>query len=190
MRHPKSGRIKRSPGAVARMMKIDWRTFSSSVELEMPPFRLSETGKRKPLPRKERSLMKHPIGVRASSGAWSGAFYLAADRWRSRRELALDKLLALATGDTGREIHFLDGQRPLPTERARSFSRAPRSDHIQHILPSHQRFLIHAMSFRFAPFKAQEILGMGLVAVNAATKKTMESPRSSRMPLYKVAHQT
>src|SRR3954471_24592451 len=51
IRQPKSGRRMRSPGAVPRMMKIDWRTFSSSAELDTPPFKLIDTGNRNPLPR-------------------------------------------------------------------------------------------------------------------------------------------
>ena len=36
----------------------DWRTFSSRAELDTPPLRLIDTGKRSPLPRKSRSLLK------------------------------------------------------------------------------------------------------------------------------------
>src|SRR5436190_22992336 len=89
IRQPKSGRCSRSPGGVPMMMKIDWRTLSSYAEDETPPFRFTETGNRRPLPRKSRSFaMDHPAA--------------------GLRETSLDELPALAARDPGRVVDLFD----------------------------------------------------------------------------------
>src|SRR5262245_24948634 len=89
MRQPKSGRLRRSPGAVPRMTKMDWRTFSSRAELLTPPLRLIDTGKRRPLPRKSRS-----FAISLVSPTLPGPP-------RRLLETALDELSAFAAGDPG-----------------------------------------------------------------------------------------
>src|SRR5277367_3872120 len=97
----------RSPGAVPRMMKIAWRTFSSSWLVETPPFKLSDTGNRSPLPRKSRSF-----------GIGGGL----------RLEATLDELLALGARDAGRAIDFFDRQRTMVAERATDLARPSSRD--------------------------------------------------------------
>src|SRR5215471_17764848 len=62
MPQPKSGRITRSPGEVARIVQIDWRTLSSPSDVSpiwLPPSR--PTGKFQPRPRKSGSAIGQPI---------------------------------------------------------------------------------------------------------------------------------
>src|SRR3984957_20299541 len=62
MPQPKSGRIIRSPGEVARIVQIDWRTLSSPSDVSPiwpPPSR--PTGKFQPRPRKSGSAIGQPI---------------------------------------------------------------------------------------------------------------------------------
>src|SRR5262245_12341308 len=136
IRHPKSGRFSRSPGAVPRMMKIDWRTFSSSDELETPPFRFTETGNRRPLPRKSRS------------------FAICQPAAALRGEAPLDELAALAARDPSRLFDLLDRERAVPAVRAADLVRSTGHDHVEHILPRNEGFLVHRReSFRSDPLK-------------------------------------
>src|SRR5215510_5847086 len=112
------------------MTNSDWRTFSSSCELETPPLRLIDTGKRSPLPRKSFSFDMLLVG-----------------------EPTLDEFSALATRDPRRLIDFFDLQWPVVAVRTRDVVRAPVDHHVEHILPRNEGFLFHRESFRFDPFE-------------------------------------
>src|SRR6185436_4451725 len=113
IRQPQRGRLTRSPGAVPRITKSDWRTFSSSCELDTPPLRLIDTGKRSPLPRKSLSFDM---------------------RWPSVSEPTLDELSALATRDSRRLLDFLDRQWTVVAVRTRDLVRSPVDHHVEHVL--------------------------------------------------------
>src|SRR5687767_11117812 len=102
IRQPKRGRLRRSPGAVPRMTNRDWRTFSSSCELETPPLRLIDTGNRSPLPRKSFSFDMLLL-----------------------TEPTLDELSALATRDARRLIDLFDRQWSMVAVRTRDLVRSP-----------------------------------------------------------------
>jgi hypothetical protein len=66
----------------------------------------------------------------------------------------LDELLAFRARNTRRVIDLFDRQRTVMAVRARDLSWPSSGDHIEHILPSDQRFLVHLRrSFRFDPFE-------------------------------------
>src|SRR5262245_57042492 len=130
IRQPQRGRLTRSPGAVPRITNSDWRTFSSSCELDTPPLRLIDTGKRSPLPRKSFSFDMLLVS-----------------------EPTLDEFSALATRDSRRLLHFFDRQRTVVAVRARDFVRSPVDHHVEHVLPRNEGFLFHRESFRFDPFE-------------------------------------
>jgi hypothetical protein len=80
----------------------------------------------------------------------------------------LDELLALGTRDACRVLDLFDRERTMVAERAAHFARPSGRDHIEHILPSDQGFLVHQReSFRFDPFEAEAIVGTVLGSVNA-----------------------
>src|SRR5512138_1212901 len=63
MPQPKSGRITRSPFAVPRMTRMDWRTLSSySARRNMPLFGSSRSGKPVPMPRNGFAMAALPDG--------------------------------------------------------------------------------------------------------------------------------
>src|SRR5262249_46015631 len=55
----------------------------------------------------------------------------------------LDELLAFATRDPGRVLDFFDRERTMVAIRARQVVRPSRRNHIEHVLPSDQGFLVH-----------------------------------------------
>jgi hypothetical protein len=58
-------------------------------------------------------------------------------------EATLDELLALAARDPRRVIDFFDRQWTVITKRTPDLVWSSRSDHIEHVLPSNERFLVH-----------------------------------------------
>src|SRR5579872_3692044 len=64
MPQPKPGRMTRSPGDVARIVQIDWRThFSPSAVSAIWFFESSPIGKFQPRPRKLLVVIAHPIST-------------------------------------------------------------------------------------------------------------------------------
>ena len=110
-------------------------------ELDTPPLRLTETGNRSPLPRKSRSFA-----------------IVVADR--SGLKATLDELLALAARDSRRVLDLFDRERTMIAKRTADLARPSCGDHVEHILPSDQGFLVHRESpFVSTPSNADAIVG-------------------------------
>jgi hypothetical protein len=76
---------------------------------------------------------------------------------RSRREPSLDELLALAARDLGRVVDLLDRERAMVAVRARDLAGSPSGDHVEHVLPCDEGFLVHRESpFVSTPFEGSE----------------------------------
>src|SRR5262245_4682303 len=70
-------------------------------------------------------------------------------------EATLDELLALGARDPSRVLDLFDRQRTVVAKWTADLARPTGRDHVEHILPSDESFLVHLRrSFRFDPFEA------------------------------------
>ena len=66
-------------------------------------------------------------------------------------------------------LDLFDRQRSVITKRATDLARPSSRDHVEHILPSDQGFLVHLReSFRFTPFETASIIETVLNSINVA----------------------
>jgi len=70
----------------------------------------------------------------------------------------LDKLLAFAARDPRRVLDLFDRERTMIAIRTRRLTGPSSRNHIEHVLPSDERFFVHRESFRFDPFEAAPIV--------------------------------
>ena len=118
---PKFGRITRSPGAVPRMMKIDWRI--ALVEL------------------------RHGDAARAID--FDGVLPTPAEKVASHvpslfaAKPPLDEAPACAALEAEALLVAIDRDFPLATERAAKVLLAAGGDLVEHVLPDHGRLFVH-----------------------------------------------